>query len=238
MSLRLFNFIPQTTLVICMAVFVACGKPEVEPEVTSDELEAPSVGQPVEGNPPEIEGPAVPAGRLRLDDPGALPVLAEMNGLYYQAFEIAERPYSGKQMEYHPGGIEKKEIFFVEGALSRITEWDESGQKRSEVNVSPTGVRREQYWDATGNPIAKPAAPQAPLGRAMNWTFGGGRASIEVVYRGKSSDIIRKAFGEPDEELNGVWIYRGMKVQAAQQLMTTVRFVIQNDTVLQVSVEP
>jgi hypothetical protein len=29
-----------------------------------------------------------------------------------------------------------------------------------------------------------------------------------------------------------------MKVQAAQQLMTTVRFVIQNDTVLQVSVEP
>ena len=72
----------------------------------------------------------------------------------------------------------------------------------------------------------------------MNWTFGAGRTSIEFVYSGKSSDIIRKAFGEPDEELNGVWIYRGMKVQAAQQLMTTVRFVMQNDTVLQVSVEP
>ena len=141
-------------------------------------------------------------------------------------------------MEYHPGGIEKKETLFVEGALSRITEWDEGGQKRSEVNVSPTGVRREQYWDATGKPIAKPAAPQGPLGRTMNWTFGAGRTSIEFVYRGKSSDIIRKAFGEPDEELNGVWIYRGMKVQAAQQLMTTVRFVMQNDTVLQVSVEP
>ena len=126
----------------------------------------------------------------------------------------------------------------MEGALSRITEWDESGQKRSEVNVSPTGVRREQYWDAIGKPIAKPTAPQAPLGRTYNWTFGAGRTSIEVVYRGKSSDIIRKVFGEPDEELNGVWIYRGMKVQAAQQLMTTVRFVMQNDTVLQVSVEP
>ena len=238
MSLRLLNFIPQTTLAICMAVFVACGKPEMEPEVTADEVGVPSVGQPVEGNPPEIAGPAVPAGRLRLDDPGALSVLAEMNGLYYQAFEIAERPYSGKQMEYHPGGIEKKEIFFVEGALSRITEWDENGQKRSEVNVSPTGVRREQYWDANGELIAKPAVPQAPLGRTMNWTFGAGRASIEVLYRGASSNIIRKAFGEPDEELNGVWIYRGMKVQAAQQLMTTVRFVIQNDTVLQVSVEP
>ena len=88
--------------------------------------------------------------------------------------------------------------------------------------MSPTGVRREQYWDATGKPIARPAAPQGPLGRTMNWTFGAGRTSIEFVYRGKSSDIIRKAFGEPDEELNGVWIYRGMKVQAAQQLMTTV----------------
>ena len=111
------------------------------------------MGEPEEKNPPEIVTPAVPAGRLRLDDPGALPVLAEMNGLYYQAFEIAERPYNGKRMEYHPGGIEKKETLFVEGALSRITEWDESGQKRSEVNVSPTGVRREQYWDATGKPL-------------------------------------------------------------------------------------
>ena len=164
MTFRSSNSLPQITLLACLAWLMACGKPEVEPEVTSDEMGAPSVGQSVEGNPPEIEGPAVPAGRLRLDDPGALPVLAEMNGLYYQAFEIAERPYSGKQMEYHPGGIEKKEIFFVEGALSRITEWDESGQKRSEVNVSPTGVRREQYWDAAGKPIAKPAAPQGLWG--------------------------------------------------------------------------
>ena len=234
MSLSLSNNHKCTTVYVLLMALMGCG----EPEIASSEVDAPAVEQPVEENPPEIAGSAVPAGRLRLDDPGALPVLAEMNGLYYQAFEIAERPYSGKQMEYHPGGIEKKEIFFVEGALSRITEWDESGQKRSEVNVSPTGVRREQYWDASGKLIAKPAAPQAPLGRTMNWTFGVGRASIEVVYRGKSSNIIRKAFGEPDEELNGVWIYRGMKVQAAQQLMTTVRFVIQNDTVLQVSVEP
>ena len=238
MTLRSLNSLTQITLAACVAWLMACGKPEVGPEGVTDEVDAPSMEQPAEENPPEIAVPDMPEGRLRLDDPGALPVLAEMNGLYYQAFEIAERPYNGKRMEYHPGGIEKKETLFVEGALSRITEWDEGGQKRSEVNVSPTGVRREQYWDATGKPSDKPAAPQGPLGRTMNWTFGAGRTSIEFVYRGKSSDIIRKAFGEPDEELNGVWIYRGMKVQAAQQLMTTVRFVMQNDTVLQVSVEP
>ena len=238
MTFRSSNSLPQITLAACLAWLIACGNPEVGPGGATDKVDAPSVEQPAGENPPEIAAPAKPEGRLRLDDPGTLPVLAEMNGLYYQAFEISERPYNGKRMEYHPGGVEKKETLFVEGALSRITEWDEGGQKRSEVNVSPTGVRREQYWDAAGKPIAKPAAPQGPLGRTMNWTFGAGRTSIEFVYRGKSSDIIRKAFGEPDEELNGVWIYRGMKVQAAQQLMTTVRFVMQNDTVLQVSVEP
>ena len=228
--------------VIIMGGLVGCGGSSESNSVSGELLES-SDGEKgsdlgAEPESPEVAVPVVPEGRLRLDDPEALPVLAEMNGLYHQAFEIAERPYNGKLMEYHPGGIEKKEMLIVEGALSRITEWDESGQKRSEVNVSPTGVRREQYWDAIGKPIAKPTAPQAPLGRTYNWTFGAGRTSIEVVYRRKSSDIIRKVFGEPDEELNGVWIYRGMKVQAAQQLMTTVRFVMQNDTVLQVSVEP
>ena len=238
MTFRSSNSLPQITLAACLAWLMACGKPEVGPGGATDEVDAPSEEQLAMENPPENAMPAVPEGRMRLGDPEDLPVLAEMNGLYYQAFEIAERPYNGKRMEYHPGGIEKKETLFVEGALSRITEWDEGGQKRSEVNVSPTGVRREQYWDAGGKPVTKPVAPQGPLGRTMNWTFGAGRTSIEFVYRGKSSDIIRKAFGEPDEELNGVWIYRGMKVQAAQQLMTTVRFVMQNDTVLQVSVEP
>jgi hypothetical protein len=238
MSFCFSNIINHTAMGLIMGLLMACGKPEAESQRAADEVGAPSEEQLAMENPPENAMPAVPEGRMRLGDPEDLPVLAEMNGLYYQAFEIAERPYNGKRMEYHPGGIEKKETLFVDGALSRITEWDEGGQKRSEVNVSPTGVRREQYWDATGKPIAKPAAPQGPLGRTMNWTFGAGRTSIEFVYRGKSSDIIRKAFGEPDEELNGVWIYRGMKVQAAQQLMTTVRFVMQNDTVLQVSVEP
>jgi len=175
MTLRSSNNLPQITLAACVTWLMACGKPEVGPEGVTDEVGAPSMEQPAEENPPEIAVPAMPEGRLRLDDPGALPVLAEMNGLYYQAFEIAERPYDGKRMEYHPGGIEKKETLFVGGALSRITEWDDGGQKRSEVNVSPTGVRREQYWDATGKPITKPAAPQGPRPRAV---------TIWVVMRG------------------------------------------------------
>jgi hypothetical protein len=227
------------TIVVMAFYGLACGKAQLNKEHSPD-VEAGVK----EGELPVVEGaqaavaPIVLEGRLRLESPDAPLVLAEMNGLYYRAFEIEERPYNGKQMEYHEGGVEKKETLFVEGGLSRVIQWDESGQKRSEVNISPTGVRREQYWDSSGKAIAKPSIPQAPLGRTINWTFGAGGASIEVLYRGKTSTIIRKAFGEPDEELNGVWIYRGMKVQASQQLMTTVRFVIQNDIVLQVSVEP
>ena len=156
MTFRSSNSLPQITLAACLAWLIACGNPEVGPGGATDEVDAPSVEQPAVENPPENATPAVPEGRMRLGDPEDLPVLAEMNGLYYQAFEIAERPYNGKRMEYHPGGIEKKETLFVEGALSRITEWDEGGQKRSEVNVSPTGVRREQYWDATGNRLPSP----------------------------------------------------------------------------------
>ena len=131
MTFRSSNSLPQITLAACLAWLIACGNPEVGPGGATDEVDAPSVEQPAVENPPEIVVPAMPEGRLRLGDPGTLPVLAEMNGLYYQAFEISERPYNGKRMEYHPGGFYKKETLFVEGALSRITEWDEGGQKRS-----------------------------------------------------------------------------------------------------------
>ena len=77
-------------------------------------------------------------------------------------------------------------------------------------------------------------------GRGLEWTTGAGAASIEVIYRGKGAELIKKAFGDPDENQNGVWIYKGMKITAGQtgQLMTTVRFSIVNGRVLSVSVEP
>jgi hypothetical protein len=73
----------------------------------------------------------------------------------------------------------------------------------------------------------------------LAWKTGAGAASIEIIYRGKEAELIKKAFGDPDEEQNGVWVYRGMKVTAVQtgQLMTTVRFTIVDGRVFSVSVE-
>ena len=58
-----------------------------------------------------------------------------------------------------------------------------------------------------------------------------------MLYQGKGMDFVAKVFGKPDEKQNDVWVYRGMKVQTAQGIMTTVRFLIRNDIVMQISVE-
>ena len=99
---------------------------------------------------------------------------------------------------------------------------------------------RTTHYDEEGNPVKAPVKMVTGLGRGLEWKTGAGPASIEVLYRGKEAELIKKAFGDPDEDQNGVWIYKGMKVTAVQtgQLMTTVRFSIVDGRVLSVSVEP
>ncbi|MEE2813988.1 MAG: hypothetical protein VX945_05800 [Verrucomicrobiota bacterium] len=212
-----------------------CGGEEEVPPV-APEPSGTEEGGSQENNAMQAE-PSAPEGRLRIK-PDKAPVLLEMNGLYYRVYEIDETPYSGKIMEYHDNGIEKKEIVYAEGALAQITEWRDNGKKKMEVKIGADGVRQESYWDQSGNLQGKPVAAAEALGRKMVWTFSVNQKSINIAYRGKSSEVIRKGFGEPDENQNGVWVYQGMKVQTVQGLMTTVRFLMQNEIVVQVSVEP
>jgi len=176
-------------------------------------------------------------GRIRLgDNPDSPPVLIEMNGVLYQVFEIAEGPYAGKKVEHYPGGMEKRESIYSDGKLTRVTEFHQSGQKKMEVKVESNGFWKRSYWDNNGNPLQK--APIAALGRTVNWTFSVDQRSIDVAYRRVSSEVILKGFGEPDDKQNGVWIYHAMRVQTAQGLKTTVKFLIRNGVVFQVSVAP
>ena len=210
-----------------------CGGEEEVPPVVP-EPSGTEEGGAQENNAVQAEPPA-PEGRLRIK-PDKAPVLVVMNGLSYRVYEIDEKPYSGKIMEYHGNDIEKKEIVYTEGELTRITEWHDNGNKKMEAKIGADGTRQEKYYDESGN--EKRVATAEALGRKMNWTFSKTARSIDVAYRGKSSEVIRKGFGEPDENQNGVWVYRGMKVQTVQGLMTTVRFLMRNDIVFQVSVEP
>ena len=221
-------------LILC--VFCGCGDEGEVSTVVQEPSGGAAEGVIQENNSTGSQGTDI-EGRLRMKPDEAL-VLVEMNGVFYRVYEIDEKPYTGKIMEYHANGIEKKETVYTDGALAQHTEFHENGSKKMEVKIGADGRRQEAYWDEAGNEQQKPVAAAEALGRKMNWTLSINARSIDVAYRGKPSEIIRKGFGKPDEEQNGVWIYRGMKVQTAQGLMTTVRFVMQNDVVFRISVEP
>jgi hypothetical protein len=185
-------------------------------------------------------------GIEKLNPTNDIPVLAERNGRYYQVYEIAEKTYTGRVVLYHPDGItESSEKIFMDGLLTRHTEWHANKQKKMESVLQPDGTMKIAHFDEHGKPVKAPVRIIIAPGRGLEWTkgFGASRTNIDG-YKGQSAELIKRVFGDPDEDQNGVWIYKGMKVKVAQpgspagQLMTTVRFVIQDNKVLDVAVEP
>lgn len=186
-------------------------------------------------------GGALPAGQpaggtQRVnEDPQTPPVLAEMNGVFYEVYEIAKKPFTGKVVEYHATNVEKSEKVYKEGRLEQLTEWHENAQKSREVIYAADGKTTEKRWNEKGEEINSNKAKA----RGMQWTFGvtGSKMSIEQ-YRGLAGDLVRRGFGPPDEENGGVWVYRNMKVRSGAQQMTTVRFTVSGGRVVSVGVEP
>lgn len=185
-------------------------------------------------------GPQTPEGTQRVnEDPNTPPVLAEMAGLYYEVYQIVDKPYTGKVVEYHATNVEKSEKVYEVGRLTSFTEWHENAQKSHEVTYAADGKTTEKRWNKKGEQIG--ATTSGAPGRGFSWTFGGGQSARRIDgYTNKASDLVKRVFGAPDEEQNGVWIYRSMKITAVQsgQIMTTVRFTMANGQVLSVSVEP
>ena len=169
------------------------------------------------------------------EDPQAPPVLADMNGVFYEVYEIAKLPFTGKAVEYHATNVEKSEKVYKDGRLEQFTEWHENAQKSREVIYAADGKITEKRWNEKGEEINANNAKA----RGMQWTFGvaGNKMSIEQ-YRGLAGGLVRRGFGPPDEENGGVWIYRNMKVRSGAQQMTTVRFTVSGGRVVSVGVEP
>jgi hypothetical protein len=170
------------------------------------------------------------------EDPQTPPVLAEMSGVFYEVYEIAKKPYTGKVVEYHATNVEKSEKVYKDGRLEQFTEWHENAQKSREVIYAADGkITTEKRWNEKGEEINSNKAKA----RGMQWTFGvtGNKMSIEQ-YRGLAGDLVRRGFGPPDEENGGVWVYRNMKVLSGTQQMSTVRFTVSGGRVVSVGVEP
>lgn len=182
----------------------------------------------------------------KLYDPNDVPVLVERDGKFFQVYTIVKGPYTGKVVKYHPGGqMEASEKVYKEGVLKEHSEWHANGQKKMETAYQSNGAVTTTHYDEEGNPVKGSVKEAVGLGvtpgRDYEWTYGGGPPARRIDgYARATSGVIKKIFGEPDEDQNGVWVYKGMKVIAVQtrELMTTVRFTISNDQVLSVSVEP
>ena len=222
-------------------VWVGCSDEGTTPLPVSEPY--PEGGEEV-GALPEEEGmmpESSKEGVEKLADSNAVPVLAERDGKFYQVYEIAKIPYTGKVVLYHPDGTtEASERVYIDGVRVRHTEWHANAIKKMEAVLHANGAVKTTHFDEEGNPMKAPIRIGTAPGRGLEWKTGAGAASIEILYRGKEAELIKKAFGDPDEDQNGVWVYKGMKVTAVQtgQLMTTVRFSIVDGRVLSVSVEP
>ena len=191
--------------------------------------------------PPQLPDPNAPMeGVEKLDDPNAAPVLAERDGKYYEVYEIATDPYDGKVMKFQADGTTPaSEKVYVLGVLQSHTEWHANGAKKLESLLQADGYMKAVHFDEQGKEIKPPMRTVTAPGRGLEWKTGGVAGSIEILYKGKTADIIQKAFGPADEELNGVWVYKGMKVRSPTgQILTTVRFTIQDGIVFSVGVEP
>ena len=173
-------------------------------------------------------------------------MLAERNGRYFQVYEIADKTFTGKVVLLHLDGITtSSEKIYMDGLLTRHTEWHANKQKKMESVLQPDGTMKTAHYDEQGKPVKGAVKIIIAPGRGLEWTkgFGASRTRIDG-YKGQPTELITRVFGDPDEDQNGVWIYKGMKVKVAQpgspggKLMTTVRFVIQDDKVLDVTVEP
>jgi hypothetical protein len=186
--------------------------------------------EPGSGGAPPAGQPAGGTQRVS-EDPQAPPVFAEMNGVFYEVYEIAKKPFTGKVVEYHATNVQKSEKVYKDGRLEQFTEWHENAQKNREVIYAADGKITEKRWNEKGEEILAKA-------RRIQWTYGLAQFQPIEQYRGLAGDVVRLGFGPPDEENAGVWIYRNMKVLSGTQQMTTVRFTVAGGKVVSVAVEP
>ena len=251
MNMKYYMFIIATTLLLVMGCSKDEPLPAPAPPKPSPGGSSGPGGMSGEGGegavggmgatPEPGSGGALPAGQPAggtqrvSEDPQAPPVLAEMSGLFYEVYEIAKKPFTGKVVEYHPTNVEKSEKVYKDGRLDQFTEWHENGQKSREVIYAADGKTTGKRWNEKGEEINSNKAKA----RGMQWTFGvtGNKMSIEQ-YRGLAGDLVRRGFGPPDEENGGVWVYRNMNVRSGTQQMTTVRFTVSGGRVVSVGVEP
>ena len=177
----------------------------------------------------------------------------ETGGKAWQAKWDGNKPV-GTHYEWFPDSKNKQQsnklkqqISYASGKKIMKAQWYEDGKKKLETsydsNEKPIAQKR---WDADGKSVfasgtsASPTAPVKDLekpkpnpnapGRQLRWTT----VKIKMVYEGKTTDVLEKAFGLPDAERGDTWVYNNMIIfdPTTRRRLTTVNFLIRDGKVL------
>ena len=168
-------------------------------------------------------------------------LLKKSDGLYYEAKQVSDNPYSGKVKETFPTGTPRSEAVYQNGMLKSRTEWYEGGdQKKSVVTYDETGnVANKEEWREDGQKMTAvqklpPPNPKA-VGRTILWK----KANLENIYQNKPTTTIIAAFGGPDDRMIEqtaasyieIWVYNKIRVQGEDRkvALKTVKFTVDSN---------
>ena len=105
--------------------------------------------------------------------------------------------------------------------------WWPSGKLSSVKIYSKRRLTSHREWTKDGTPrqlpgwnldgtlktAASAARARDAVGRRILWNYGSGNNRIDLIYRGKSLETLRKVFGDPNESDDRRWIYKGLQIQ-------------------------
>lgn len=159
----------------------------------------------------------------------------------------------GTHFEWYPNGELKSQKNYSSGLLVRVAEWYETGKKSREISYSNGRPTSQKQWDAKGtllvasgeaslppvpgnkNPkTGSSSGPSKPNPKAPARRIAWKTAQLEMVYKGKTTDVLEKAFGAPDAKRGDTWVYNNMTIFSSRtgRRLTTVNFLIQDDLVV------
>ena len=136
----------------------------------------------------------------------------------------------GHSIDFWPDGKKSFEENYADGVADGTwRSWWPSGKLSSLKIYAKRRLISRREWTKDGTPrqlpgwnldgTAKTAASAArarqSIGRRIAWSYRNGNNRIDLIYRGKTLETLRKVFGDPDESDDRRWIYKGLQIQDA-----------------------
>ena len=136
----------------------------------------------------------------------------------------------GLWKSWWPDGKIASEKIYKNHRLVSHREWNRNGMPKVVVGWN---------LDGTFKSAASVAQRQQILGRRILWNRASGPNRIDLIYRDKSLKTIRTVFGDPDMTDDGLWTYKGLRIQDPNdgRMFDTATFRFKKSVVTEIWIE-